>query len=167
MKETTQQSFNTRKLTISALVIALYIVAMASTASISFGAYQIRIATSLYALSYLFPFLVLPLGLANALSNFLLGGLGPIDVIGGLVIGILVSGSIVLIKRFALPRWSIALPIIFLIGLGIPSYLNFLLGVPYWALVVNLVIGQIIPGILGVLLVQALEKPLKARKVIL
>lgn len=167
MKETTRQSFNTRKLTISALVIALYIVAMASTASISFGAYQIRIATSLYALSYLFPFLVLPLGLANAFSNFLLGGLGPIDVIGGLVIGILVSGSIVFIRRFALPRWLIAIPIIFLIGLGIPSYLSALLGVPYWALVTNLVIGQIIPGILGVLLVQALEKPLKARKVIL
>ncbi len=166
MKETSIQSYNTRKLTISALVIALYVVVMATTSSFSFGAYQIRIATSLYALSYLFPFLVFPLGLANALSNFFFGGLGPIDVLGGFIIGILVSGSIALIKKFNLPRWLIALPIIFVIGFGVPSYLNVLLGVPYWVLVINLIIGQIIPGVFGVILANALEKPLKSRKVI-
>lgn len=166
MKETSIRSYNTRKLTISALVIALYVVIMATTASFSFGAYQIRIATSLYALSYLFPFLVFPLGLANALSNFFFGGLGPIDVLGGFIIGILVSGSIALIRKFNLPRWLISLPIIFVIGLGVPGYLNFLLGVPYWVLVVNLIIGQIIPGVFGVILTKVLDKPLKSRKVI-
>ena len=49
-----------QKLTFSAMVMALYIVILYFTQSFSFGAYQIRIATSLYALSYLFPFLVLP-----------------------------------------------------------------------------------------------------------
>lgn len=167
MKETTkQQSVNTRKLTISAIVIALYIVIMTSTAAFSFGAYQIRIATSLYALSYLFPFLVFPLGLANGLSNFFFGSLGPIDVIGGFIIGILVSGSIALIRKFNLPVWLVALPIIFVIGFGVPLYLTFLLGVPYWALVINLIIGQTLPGIAGIFLAKALEKPLKSRKVI-
>ena len=42
----------TRKLTISAMVVALYIVVLYVTQSVSFGAYQIRIATSLYALDY-------------------------------------------------------------------------------------------------------------------
>ena len=39
---------STRKLTISAMVVALYIVLIYLTQGISFGAYQIRIATSLY-----------------------------------------------------------------------------------------------------------------------
>ena len=56
----------TRKLTISAMVVALYIVVLYLTQSVSFGAYQIRIATSLYALAYAFPFLVFPWGLATS-----------------------------------------------------------------------------------------------------
>lgn len=46
----------TRKLTISALCIALYVVIMIYTQSFAFGQYQIRIATSLYGLSAIFPF---------------------------------------------------------------------------------------------------------------
>ena len=37
----------TRKLTISALIMALYIVLLYVTAGVSFGAYQVRIATAL------------------------------------------------------------------------------------------------------------------------
>ena len=70
----------TKKLTISAIVIALYVVIMTITQSFSFGAIQIRLATSLYALAYIFPFLVLPLGLSNLLSNMLLGGLSIFDI---------------------------------------------------------------------------------------
>ena len=66
----------TRKLTISAMVVALYIVVLYLTQSVSFGVYQIRIATSLYALAYAFPFLVIPMGIGNLISNFLFGGLG-------------------------------------------------------------------------------------------
>ena len=72
-----------QKLTFSAMVMALYIVVLCLTSSFSFGAYQIRIATSLYALAYLFPFLVVPLGLANLLSNMLFGGFGVADMLGG------------------------------------------------------------------------------------
>ena len=42
-----------QKLTFSAMIMALYIVVLYFTQSFSFGAYQIRIATSLYGLSYL------------------------------------------------------------------------------------------------------------------
>ena len=58
-----------QKMTFSAMVMAMYIVILYFTQSFSFGAYQIRIATALYALAYLFPFLVLPLGLANFISS--------------------------------------------------------------------------------------------------
>ena len=55
----------TQKLIISGLMMALYIVVLYTTQSFSFGPYQIRIATSLYAVSYLCPFLIIPMGLAS------------------------------------------------------------------------------------------------------
>ena len=89
---------NVRKLTTSGIVIALYVVILFMTQSFSFGAYQIRIVTSLYALSYLFPFLVIPLGLANFIAN-MLGGFGIIDMVGGFIVGIVTSGIVMLIKN--------------------------------------------------------------------
>ena len=56
------------------VILAIYVVLMYFSQSFVFGPYQVRIATSLYALAYLYPYLVLPLGLANGLSNLLLGG---------------------------------------------------------------------------------------------
>ena len=88
-----------QKLTVSAMVMALYVVVLYFTQSFSFGAYQIRIATALYALAYLFPFLVLPLGFANFIANFLFGGLGLLDWFGGCFVGIIVTAIIVLIRR--------------------------------------------------------------------
>ena len=86
---------STKKLTISAMVVALYIVVLYLTQSVSFGAYQIRIATSLYALAYAFPFLMVPMGVANLISNLLFGGLGPLDMFGGFMVGVITTGLIV------------------------------------------------------------------------
>ena len=73
----------TQKLTISALCMALYLVVMMCTQSFAFGQYQVRIATALYGLSAIFPFLIIPFGLVNVLANTLMGGLGPLDMLGG------------------------------------------------------------------------------------
>ena len=113
-----------QKLTVSAMVMALYVVVLYFTQSFSFGAYQIRIATALYALAYLFPFLVLPLGFANFIANFLFGGLGLLDWFGGCFVGIIVTAIIVLIRRKGWSRWLMILPIILVPGLGVPSYLS-------------------------------------------
>ena len=59
-----------QKLTVSAMVMALYVVVLYFTQSFSFGAYQIRIATALYALAYLFPFLVFRLVSLISLPTF-------------------------------------------------------------------------------------------------
>ena len=120
-----------QKLTVSAMVMALYVVVLYFTQSFSFGAYQIRIATALYALAYLFPFLVLPLGFANFIANFLFGGLGLLDWFGGCFVGIIVTAIIVLIRRKGWSRWLMILPIILVPGLGVPSYLSYLLHVLY------------------------------------
>ncbi len=148
---------NVQKLTLSAMVIALYVTVLACTQSFSFGAYQIRIATSLYALSYLFPFLVFPLGLANFIANMLFGGLGIIDMIGGCLVGILTAALITGIHRFKWNPCLMILPIILVPGLGVSVWLSFLLHMPYPALAFSLCIGQIIPAICGFLLVKALE----------
>ena len=136
-----------QKLTVSAMVMALYVVVLYFTQSFSFGAYQIRIATALYALAYLFPFLVLPLGFANFIANFLFGGLGLLDWFGGCFVGIIVTAIIVLIRRKGWSRWLMILPIILVPGLGVPSYLSYLLHVPYSVLATSLCIGQSVPAV--------------------
>ena len=149
-----------QKLTVSAMVMALYVVVLYFTQSFSFGAYQIRIATALYALAYLFPFLVLPLGFANFLANFLFGGLGLLDWFGGCFVGIIVTAIIVLIRRKGWSRWLMILPIILVPGLGVPSYLSYLLHVPYSVLATSLCIGQSVPAVCGVVLVNVLQRAL-------
>ena len=149
-----------QKLTVSAMVMALYVVVLYFTQSFSFGAYQIRIATALYALAYLFPFLVLPLGFANFIANFLFGGLGLLDWFGGCFVGIIVTAIIVLIRRKGWSRWLMILPIILVPGLGVPSYLSYLRHVPYSVLATSLCIGQSVPAVCGVVLVNVLQRAL-------
>ena len=149
-----------QKLTVSAMVMALYVVMLYFTQSFSFGAYQIRIATALYALAYLFPFLVLPLGFANFIANFLFGGLGLLDWFGGCFVGIIVTAIIVLIRRKGWSRWLMILPIILVPGLGVSSYLSYLLHVPYSVLATSLCIGQSVPAVCGVVLVNVLQRAL-------
>ena len=147
----------TKKLTISAIVIALYVVIMTITQSFSFGAIQIRLATSLYALAYIFPFLVLPLGLSNLLSNMLLGGLSIFDILGGGFVGILTALLVYCVRKYKLNITITILPIIFIPGLIVPIWLSMILNVPYSALAVSLCLGQVIPAILGSFLIKALK----------
>ena len=148
----------TKKLTISAVIIALYVIVMFLTQSFAFGQYQVRLATSMYAFAAIYPFLIVPLGIANFLSNTIMGGLGPFDMFGGLAAGILTSLGCYYLRKIHI-AW-VAAPIIAVPTLMVPLWLQFLLNVPYWALVLSVGAGQILPGILGVLIVKYLEKPL-------
>ena len=107
-EEMNQDYTKTQKLTISAICIALYLVVMLCTQSFAFGQYQVRIATALYGLSYIFPFLVVPFGIANVISNLVMGGLGPVDAIGGFFMGVLTSGVIAMGRRYGLGCWIVA-----------------------------------------------------------
>ena len=147
-----------QKMTFSAMVVALYIVILAATSSFSFGAYQIRIATSLYALSYFFPFLVVPLGLANFISNMLFGGFGIVDMLGGCIVGMATTACIVFIRRRELNDVLVAVPIVLVPGLGVATYLSYFLAMPYPVMASGLCIGQLIPAIVGVVMVRALRR---------
>ena len=154
-----QKTFTkTQKLTFSAMYIAMYIVIMALTQSFAFGQYQIRIATTLYAIAYFNPFLIISAGLANLMSNLFFGGLGIIDMIGGTLVGIITALLVYAVRKYNLPKWCLILPIIFIPGIVVPIYLSQLLAIPFLPLVVSLCIGQSVPAFVGYFLVQALEK---------
>lgn len=146
------------KITVSGITIAAYVAVMFLTQSFAFGQYQIRIATSIYSLASIFPFLIVPLGLANFMSNTLMGGLGLLDMIGGFIVGILTAASCFYLRKINL--YLVALPILVFPTLLVPIWLSYLLHVPYVILVVNIGLGQIIPSMVGVLIVKYLEKPL-------
>lgn len=149
---------STRRLTVASMVIAIYIVVLYITQGISFGAYQIRIATAMYALAYVYPFLVVPLGIANLIANFLFGGLGPLDMFGGCFVGMATTWLIVQIKTHQWNVWLTVLPIWLVPSLVVSTWLSYLLHLPYSVLVVNLGVGQLVPGICGVFLIQALSR---------
>lgn len=153
----TENKFTTKELAVSAMVIAIYVVTMYCTQSFSFGQYQIRIATAMYSLAYFFPFLILPLGIANFTSN-ILGGMGPADMIGGFIVGILTSAAAAYIGKMKKSEVFVFLPIVFVPGLGVSLWLSEILGISYSALALSLCIGQIAPGIAGVVIVKVLRK---------
>lgn len=148
----------TKQITISAIVMAAYIAVMFTTQSFAFGQYQIRIATSIYALASIYPFLILPMGLANFVSNTLMGGLGLPDMIGGFIAGLLTAGGCWYTKKISV--YLVSLPILLVPTLLVPIWLSYLLHVPYQVLVISIGLGQILPAITGVLIVKYLEKPL-------
>ncbi|MDO5326609.1 MAG: QueT transporter family protein [Clostridia bacterium] len=148
----------TQKLAFSGVVIALYIVVMYLTQSFAFGQYQVRIATAIYAVAYLFPFLVLPLALSNLLANMVMGGLGFFDIVGGGIVGLLTAGCCALLGKKKLTPWTVIAPITLIPALGVSLWLSSLLGVPYWVLAGSLLVGQLICGIAGALLVQTLKR---------
>ncbi len=147
----------TKKLTVSAMMIALYVVLMYFTQGFAFGQYQLRIATSLYAFAYFFPFLVLPMGIANMLSNMVMGGMGIFDTLGGFAAGVLTTLLMVLIRKKNWSSWLVALPIAFVPSLLVPIWLSKIIGVPYLALFVSLFVGQAAAGIIGAVIVQVMK----------
>lgn len=147
---------NIKKIAYSSIVMALYIVVMFVTQSFAFGQFQIRIATGIYALAFHCPFLVLPLALANMLSNFFMGGLGIIDIVGGFVIGLITSGTIALLGRTSVPAWAAVLPIAVFPAFIVPIWLSVLLNIPYIILCFSLVVGQIISAYtLGLFIIRS------------
>ena len=148
----------TQKIAFSGVVMAIYIVVMYLTQSFAFGQYQIRIATAIYSVAYLFAFLVVPLGLSNLLANMVMGGLGFFDIVGGGIVGLLTAGCCALIRKLKLNEWFLVIPITLIPGLGVSAWLSYLLHIPYWTMAASLLVGQFISGVCGVLLVKALKR---------
>jgi len=155
------QLSRTQKLALSGMTIALYVVVMYVTQSFAFGQYQVRIATAIYGVAYLCPFLVLPLGLSNLISNMLMGGLGFFDIFGGGLVGILTAGSCALIRHYKLNPVLVGIPIAIIPTFIVSLWLCGIVGISYFAMVLSLMVGQVISGVFAAVLVPALKRALK------
>ena len=102
----------TRKLTISAMVVALYIVVLYLTQSVSFWSVSNSYSNIIICTCLCLSVLVIPMGIGNLISNFLFGGLGILDMMGGFGVGILTTGIIVGMRKLGLSAWWAILPII-------------------------------------------------------
>lgn len=131
------------KITLSSLMIALYVIFMYVTQTISFGQYQVRLATGLYGFVYEFPFLCVPFGIANMLSNILIGG----DIINGIFgffAGLLTTLCICIFKKITNKKVILVLPIAIIPSLIISIWLSLTLQINYLVIFFSLLIGQTI-----------------------
>jgi uncharacterized membrane protein len=148
-------NFNTRRITVSGLVMGIYIALMFLTQSFAFLQFQVRIATGLYVLAAVYPWLVIPLGLANMLSNIIMGGLGPSDIFGGLLVGLLTAGACAILGQKKASVYAQVLPIAIIPSIVVPIWLTFIIQVPYLALVLSLLLGQTVSAYtLGLLILK-------------
>ena len=88
----------------------------------------------------------------------LFGGFGVADMLGGFLVGVTTAACIVMIRRKNWNRMLIAAPIVFVPGLGVATYLSYILAIPYPLMALNLCVGQLIPSVAGVALVKLLER---------
>ena len=85
-----------------------------------------------------------------------MGGLGLLDMIGGLIVGLLTAAGCYYLRKLNI--FLVAIPILIIPTIMVPIWLSFILNIPYLMLVLSVGIGQIIPSIAGVLLLRYLEK---------
>lgn len=133
----------TQQIAFSGMIMSLYIVVMYLTQSFAFGQYQVRLATGLYSLAYYFPFLCVPLGLANMLSNILFGG-DLVNGIFGFFAGTLTCIAICKLRERTERKIILVSPIAFIPSVIIPIWLSIYLHTPYLFLVLSLFVGQTI-----------------------
>ena len=147
-----------KKLCISGISIAVYIVVLYFTQPVSFGQYQIRVATSIYSLVYVFDFLCIPLALANLLSNLLFGSLGILDVIGGFIVGVVTTRLICLLKKIKGSPMFCCLPIAVAPTIIVPLWLHYILKIQYIVLLFSMLPGQIISSLIGAIIIIPIAK---------
>jgi uncharacterized membrane protein len=156
---------NTRQISLSAVVAALYAAAVIVLAPISFGPIQLRLADSLIPLSAILgPPAVLGVTLGALVANAY-WYLGPIDVVLGAAANLVASYVIYRFRDRLVPA-SIAASLVIGVVVGgylwlffpPPSIMGFQL--PVWlAMMVSLTLSSLVAvAVLGVALVKTLER---------
>lgn len=143
-----------KRLAASGIAIAIYIDLMYLTQFLSLGQMRIRAADCVYGLCYIYPFLIVPLGVANFISYLFFGGFGPIDMIGWTIVGMLTATGVRIIKILQLNEWFTVIPVIVIPGFFAPVWLSYLLHIPYIILALSILAGQSVPAVVGVVLLK-------------
>lgn len=141
-----------------ALIAAIYVVLVAILPQpLSFGMIQFRVAEALVLLPMLYGEAVWGLFLGVMLAN-ILGGLGPWDIFGGSLVTLLAA---YVTYRYRFTWVAYAAPIL-LNAFLISAYLYFIFKVPYWLMVISIVISEAVVVLgLGIPLIRILQKTLE------
>lgn len=135
---------NVTKLVQQAFIMALYVALNMAMGALSFGTVQVRISTGLYALALGNPSMILPLTLANVISN-LSSPFGVIDWGIGAICGVTVTYTLSKMKS----KKFILIPIIVFPMIFVSFMLNKMTQAPLQILFMNVGIGQFISGLTG------------------
>ena len=129
-----------KKLTVSGIMMAVYVVMTVIFGVFSYGPIQVRFAAGLYTLAAPMPFLIVPLSLATSIAN-LFGGYGLPDAIGGFVAtaaacyGCYLFRNRGLLVPLAIPLFSAPI---------LAAYLHILFNLPILVTFASIFTGQLI-----------------------
>lgn len=128
----------TIRLTLGALIAALYVALVFALQFASFGPIQLRLAEALTVLPLIFPEAPLALGIGCLLAN-VLGNLGPWDIFGGSAVTLL-AALLTRLLRYR-PALALASPVL-LNALLVSLYLHGIYAVPYWPTVASIGVSE-------------------------
>ncbi len=131
---------NTKKISRTAILAAVYFVITVGLSPISYGAVQVRLAEALTLLPFYFgPWAAVSLWIGVAFANAL-GPLGIVDIIGGSLIT-LIAGFL---TASSPNRWVGAIWPVLLNALGVAAILSYVLNLPYWPTALSVGAGQFV-----------------------
>ncbi|MEM2094941.1 MAG: QueT transporter family protein [Candidatus Bathyarchaeia archaeon] len=149
----------TKKVVLTAIVTALYAIAVIALAPISFLLFQVRVADALIPLSTIFGMpAVLGVTIGNIIANTY-GGLGYIDVVGGSAANFIAAylGWKVGSRRFTGSLFVATVVQNIVVSSIVGSYLAVLFGVPLEVGFFGVLLGSIISiNMLGYMLILAI-----------
>lgn len=137
-----------KQITVAGVVAALYVVITLTPgiSLVSYGPVQVRFAEILTVLPFVFPGAILGLFvgclIANAWGAFM-GMTTILDVVIGPLLTLLAAWLTFKLSKTKRPMLATIPPII-VNALGVPAYLFFAYGLPYWMFVLSVAIGQTI-----------------------
>ena len=149
--------FETRDITMAAMIGGLYAALTILLAPWSYGPVQVRLAESLTVLPFIFPQAIPGLFAGCMIAN-IWGGYGPLDIFGGSAITLVAGIATYYLRRFG-KLWLAPIPPILFNALGIGYILYIVTDVPYWIIALQVGGGQTIAcAIIGIPLLLLLKK---------
>ncbi len=131
----TRASFVVQNAIVAALYASIALVLPATAVA------NYRLTTALYVLATFDRQLIPGLAVGNSLAGI---PQGPVDIIGGFVIGLITAGACALLPALATPVAVLALPTIF-----VPIWLSLLSHTPYLAVLPVVATGQALSAVLA------------------
>lgn len=150
---------NARQIAVAGIIAAAYFVITITPgiSAISYGPVQFRLAEALTVLPFLYPGAIAGLFVGCFLANYF-GPVGTHDVIFGSLLTLWAAWFTYILRKTERPYLA-PLPPILINAFGVSAYLHYFFDVPYWILVGQIGLGQLVVCYgLGYPLLKVLQK---------